>query len=535
MHVRFVFVAVFALAACASSSGLKGRPLSAFAPAGITDVPAQRHALLVGIDHFEDERFNELRFAAADARALAIALSEFDDVRELIRPEQTRRAAILEALDELERRIRSPRDTVLLYFSTHGSLAQRPGGELERELVIGDTRLDLLRETGLSVDDLIHRAERLPSRRVAVVLATCHAGRGKSQISDALAQALAARKAPAPKLEDVSEAVVVLSAAAFGEAAREDETLGHDVYTYFLLEALSAGDRDGDGAVTISEAHDYARERTWKFTQGQQRPASESTILGVDPIVLHGQRQRDGLPVIYSYAHSSEGIAVRVAGQQKGVLPGGFAVSPGKYRLELYDSGTGELIYASTIELNRGDRVELSRLIPPGPRLEIGLGGGVFVPLSRGARDALSVAPMLGLRVRGRNWPAAPLASELTVSLFGNAGTTATSDHPLPYQLLGVHLQLGLGWMFELSRVLSLEPQLRVGNIWLSRRFSGTVSSDETLRALTLSPAVELAAAASDSFRIALRFEVSLFYGRLEGSRSLQAVGQTGLLAGYTF
>lgn len=52
------------------------------------------------------------------------------------------------------------------------------------------------------------------------------------------------------------------------------------------LEALSAGDRDGDGAVTISEAHDYPRERAWQFTQGQQRPAAESTILGLDPIVL---------------------------------------------------------------------------------------------------------------------------------------------------------------------------------------------------------------------------------------------------------
>jgi len=200
-------------------------------------VPAQRHALLVGIDHFEDERFNELRFAAADARALAVALSEFDDVRELIRPEQTRRAAILEALDELERRIRSPRDTVLLYFSTHGSLAQRPGGELERELVIGDTRLDLLRETGLSFEDLIHRAERPSSRRVAVVLATCHAGRGKSRISDALAQALTASKAPAPKFEDVSEAVVVLSAAAFGEAARGRNARPRRIH---LLSARSA-------------------------------------------------------------------------------------------------------------------------------------------------------------------------------------------------------------------------------------------------------------------------------------------------------
>jgi len=532
MRLRFPFPALLIFAACASSPGLKGRPLSAFAPEGITDPPPLRHALLVGIDHFEDTRFNDLRFAAADARALAAALDEFDDVRELVRPEDTRRAAILVALADLEKQIRSPRDTVLLYFSTHGSLAQRPGGDLERELVAGDTRLDLLRETGLSVDELIRRAEKLPSRRVALVLAACHAGRGKSRIPDGLAQALAARKATAPKLEDVSEAVVVLSAAAFGEAAREDETLGHDVYTYFLLEALSAGDLDGDGAVTISEAHDYARERTWQFTQGQQRPAAESTVLGVDPIVLRGHRQRDALPVIYSYASSAEGIAVRLSGELKGVLPGGFAATPGEQRLELVDSGTGGLLFAGTVQLNRGDRVELTRLIPPPPKFELGLGGGVFVPLSRSARDTLPVAPAAVVRLHARNWPAAILSTQLSLSVFGGTAVPAAFDQP--YDVLGVHLQLGVGHSFALGQGLSLEPQVQVGNLWLSRHFHA-FTTDESLRALTFSPAVELGAAPSDAFHLGLRIETSVFSARLEGPRMLHAVGQVGVLAGYTF
>src|SRR6266403_3595778 len=215
--------------------------------------------------------------------------------------------------------------------------------------------------------------------------------------SDVCSSDLAAHKAAVPRLEDVSEAVVMVSAAAFGEAAREDETLGHDVYTYFLLEALGSGDRDGDGAVTISEAHDYARERTWQFTHGQQRPAAESTILGVDPIVLRGRRQREGLPVIYSYERSSEGVAVRLSGNPKGVLPGGFAVPPGEQRLELLDSGTGGLLYSGTIQLKAGDRVELSRLIPPARKLEAELEGGLFMPFSRAARNALPVAPAVGL------------------------------------------------------------------------------------------------------------------------------------------
>ncbi len=533
MRARLFLPAVLALAACATGTGVKGRPLSAFAPEGITDVPAARHALLVGIDRFNDPRFGELQFASADARALATVLDEFDDVQVLVRPEDTRRASILEALAELEKRVRSPRDTVLIYFSTHGSLAQRPGGELERYLVAADTRLDLVRETGISVDELIRRAERLASRRVALVLATCHAGQGKSHIADGLARALAARKEPLRPLEDVSEAVVVLSAAAFGEVAREDESLGHDVYTYFLIQAaLGDGDRDGDGAVTISEAHDYARERTWQFTHGQQRPAAESAILGLDPIVLHGRRQREGLPIVYSYDHSAEGVAVRLSGKTKGVLPGGFAVPLGEQKLELLDSDTGELLYSGTIRLDAGDRVDLSRLIPPSRRIEIGLQGGVFAPLSRSARVTLPLAPEVGLQLSARHWPSPQLAALVGISMFGSTGATGALDQP--YDLTGVQVRAGLGRMFELGRRLDLEPQLQIGNLWLSRRFRD-FPVHESLRALTLSPAVELGTAPSDALRLGLRLEADFFSVRLEGARAVNAAGTIGVLVGYSF
>jgi hypothetical protein len=532
MHVQLFLQAALVLAAGGANSTSKGPPLSAFAPAGITELPAQRHALLVGIDHFEDDHFAELHFAASDARALATGLNEFDDVRTLVRPEETRRAAILEALADLEKRIRSPRDTVFLYFSTHGSLAQRPGGELERELVVADTRLDLLRETGISVDELIHRAETLPSRRVAVVLATCHAGHGKSRVPDALALALARRKGPLPRFEEVSEAVVVLSAASFGDVAREDEKLGHDVYTYFFIEALTAGDRDGDGAVTISEAHDYARERTWQFTKGEQRPAVESAILGVDPIVLHGQRQRNGLPVIYSYVPSAEGVAVQVSGEAKGVLPGGFAVEPGQQQLQLFDSGSSKLLYSGTIQLERGERVELSTLIPPSPKVELSLAGGVFLPLSGAAQQTLPVAPALGLQLHVRNWPAPRLAVLTTLTLFGGSGAAGTQDQP--YDLVGVQGQAGMGYSFELARGWYLEPQLQLGILWMSRHFSG-FTTNESLTTGTLAPAVAFQAAPSDAWRIGLRVEATLFFASLGGPKGLQSACQISLLAGYTF
>jgi hypothetical protein len=61
------------------------------------------------------------------------------------------------------------------------------------------------------------------------------------------------------------------------------------------------------------------------------------------------------------------------------------------------------------------------------------------------------------------------------------------------------------------------------------------VAADESLSALTLSPAVELGLTPSDAFRLGFRFEVSLFSGSIEGPKALQIVGQLALLVGYSY
>jgi hypothetical protein len=212
--------------------------------------------------------------------------------------------------------------------------------------------------------------------------------------------------------------------------------------------------------------------------------AAESTILGLDPIVLRGRRQRDGLPVIYSYQRSAEGVAVRLSGTAKAFWQG--LRGPGR-RAATRAPGfrDGSLLYTGKIKLNAGDRVELSRLIPPARKLELRLEGGVFVPLSGAARASLPVSPAAALRLRTRNWPAPLLAAELSISMFGSTGATAT--YAEPYDLLGVHLQVGLGRMFDLGRTVYLQPQFQLGNLWLSRNFRQFTGSD-SLRAFTFTP-----------------------------------------------
>jgi len=506
---------------CAGAQRSKEGLAVPFGPAGLTDqaVRPLRHALLVGIDEFQDARFQPLYHATADARAMGEALTDFEDVRVLDTPAQTTRSAILAELAALERRVRTARDTVVLYFSTHGSLGQEPGGELKRVLVASDTLMDLPLETGISVDALARKADAFPSRRNLLVLATCHSGRGKSQLPDELARALAAHKGQAPPLLEVSEAVIVLTAASFGETAREDDALGHDVYTWFLLRALDEGDRDGDGAVTATEAHDYARENTYAHTGGQQRPTSESSVLGRDPIVLRGWPVRVGRPVVYSYAPSSEGVAVQVNGVHKGTLPGGIALQPGSYRLRLATARDGRVLYEGNVDVHAGEYVDLSRLVPRAMQFAAQIGVGALIPLSSSARQVLPTMPLALARASVRHFQRDWLRFELEAALMTGSGEDVTIPATrAPFRVSGANLSLGAGAEASLPAGFSVATGLGLGTLFLSRDYQGVYSGHQSLRATTGTLYVEGGWSPTDRLRFDTRLTTMAILGNLASS-----------------
>jgi hypothetical protein len=484
MRNRSAILVGLALAGCATGSRPKDGLLFPIAPGGVTHGAAPRRlALLVGVAAFGDERFTPLKHAAADAEAMSEALLEFDERVVLSRPEQTTRTAILSAIVDLGSRIRSEDDTVLIYVSTHGSLGRKPGtGTLERYLVASDTRLDILAATGIPVESLLESVAGLPSKRVAVILAACHSGRGKSRLSDSLSDALAHAKAP-PRIEEVSEALIVLTASSFGETAREDDALGHDVYTHFLLEGIKNGDRDGDGAVTLSEAHDYARERTFAFTGGGQRPTAESEILGVDPIVIRGARSATARPVVFSYARSAEGLMVVVDGRPKGALPGGVAVEPGQHAIELRDRTTEERVYAGELAIEPGERLDLGQLVPPPLHWVLGAELGGWGALSARGRNALLPLGVEAL-VRGElEGLLGPLSAELRLVYVGGSADAAGAFGPLPFHTDVGAIEVGLGHRIPLGSDLCFVPAVLGGVAWAARHIrAGGYANDASLR-----------------------------------------------------
>ncbi|WP_229908239.1 caspase family protein [Comamonas sp. JC664] len=480
-----LWLALVSLSACGGvRAGEKGKAVKVrLDPARLASAhEGERHALLIGIDQYDDDSWNDLRYPGKDAEDLARVLADprrggFRSVTVLTRPEQTTRAGVLEALRALEARAWNPRDVVVVYVSGHGTLARDARGELQRYLVMRDTRFRDVQGTGLEMAALEQALERLGSLRRVLVLATCHSGTGKSLLPPSVRSELERTKAaflPRP-LEEDSRASLVLSASDWGEAAREDDALGNDIYTHFFVQALDGrADRNRDGAVSATEAHDWARRHTWTYTQGRQRPSVRMTEVGADPVLLSGALSQPGQPEVFSYSPRLEGFTLKVDGVDAGELPGGVALPEGNRRLGLHKGG--ELLWEDTVVLKPGERRALDSMLrehTEGPRRTVSLDLGVLGFLdARSRREVLPRTLMTGAGVR---WRGLLLEQRLDVGVDlamgqGRQALRLDVGGTVPVRHRAVMLGVTVGPSWEWGR-LGVSTGPRVAALWMERSF----------------------------------------------------------------
>jgi hypothetical protein len=177
----------------------------------------------------------------------------------------------------------------------------------------------------------------------------------------------------------------------------EDPDLQNGVYTHYLLEALDSGaqraDLDGDGLVDVTEAHDWARDKTIAHTGGMQVPRAEYRIVGREEIYLAGsEATRNAAEKALVTAQDSILARGRVLvnGQSRGVLPELVAIEPGTHQIEVKDE-QGRSLLKRTIRIQAGETVMLEDLFVPrgagwevllGTGLRQGAGADVFHPIS---------------------------------------------------------------------------------------------------------------------------------------------------------
>ncbi|MES2638159.1 MAG: caspase family protein [Myxococcota bacterium] len=367
------------------------------APAGLSAVRASRRvAVVVGVDTYDDPTLNDLRFAAKDATDVADLLrdpnlGDFDEVQLL--DGRVDRATLESVLDDVGRRLHRD-DLFVLYFAGHGTI-DLSTGESDLYLLPSDALLSAPRSTALAEDALAARLAALPARRRALIVDACHAGQGRSGLStDTRALIQRSRGAvPTPGLLELGRSDAQLFAARPLDPALESEALQNGVYTHFLLEGLRGeGDADGDGLVDVSEAHEWARDRTLTYTSGLQVPWIRVEEEGRVPIYLTGtdaQRTRARRAILTGLASLPAGATVLV----DGVARGGGGLERGWHDVEvLVDE---ETVLARRVHAAPGSRVSLERLID---RREADLSlavGAAWAPVVLGDPLSPAVSPVL--------------------------------------------------------------------------------------------------------------------------------------------
>ena len=264
-------------ASSAVSKGLS-EPLDVVGAGDDSKATGRLYLLVVGINDYLylGNRF-KLDSAAPDARSIHKAFQDFS--RPLFRSVEARvlldrqatRANILEALHWLKQNARAG-DKAVVFYAGHGD------NQITGQFYIlpVDAKLDDLRTTGISDDDLKKSIGELPCSTV-LMLDACYSGsfgqkkrktRSLAKPTDALAGAM---------VNDYG--LAILCGARDNQEAIEEG--GHGFFTQALTQGMSgAADSDKDGVVELYELLPFVKSRVSKLSSGDQVPT-----VGIPPSV----------------------------------------------------------------------------------------------------------------------------------------------------------------------------------------------------------------------------------------------------------
>ncbi|MFL5306572.1 MAG: caspase family protein [Polyangia bacterium] len=307
-----------------------------------------------------------LRYAERDAQRTAAVLRElgaFDPADIWLLP-RTSGPALRDALDRAERRAAvEPGSTIVLYYSGHAD------GE---GLLLGDERFSYL--------ELRQRLAASKAQIRVAILDACNSG-GATRTKGGRAS----NGPPFAPVEPMRvQGAAILASSGAGELAQESNEIDGSFFTHHFISGLrGAGDRDGDGKVTLGEAYAYAYTRTIAATVstlwGTQHPSYDYRLSGTGDLVLTTlTRERQAISFAAGahdhYAvlnQAREAVAEVQSDPQHSVR---LMLPPGRYRVALRAPGH---LFAADIDLHSDSdaAVDPSTLHEVGPEFASAKGG----------------------------------------------------------------------------------------------------------------------------------------------------------------
>ncbi len=242
-------------------------------------------AVFIGVGRHRDQSIHELAGAAKDASVLwALFQDSVDGIRarKLLDRDATA-GRMRDALDWAFVRAQ-PRDTVLAYFSGHGSSGHY--------LVPFDADMADLGRTGMPMKELAERFASTPARSAIAVLDCCFSGEAPARVAEA---PIAARVQSADIRELGGEGRVVLAASRHDQVALE--VGGRGLFTSELVKALESGLDWSDTDALMDEVARRVSSKARRIGK-VQTPIWAGRIKGGVPFppVRHGAYCRDESP-----------------------------------------------------------------------------------------------------------------------------------------------------------------------------------------------------------------------------------------------
>ncbi|MEW6747895.1 MAG: caspase family protein, partial [Planctomycetota bacterium] len=229
-----------------------------------------RHALVIGIDAYEDTGFQDLTYAVKDAQAVADLLVKryafaTESVRLILNKDATKEGLERALQDWACDRTRvGKNDLLLLFFAGHGMT--REGGHRGKAgfLVPVDGRShggEPVWSTLLGMDILEDVSEFIPAKHVLFIMDCCFGG-------------IVAERAPLPLAAGMTNrARQVMTAGTAEQTVQDGGGGGHSVFTAALLDALGGlADGNADEIVTFGELFNYVGQRVEHETSNKQTP-----------------------------------------------------------------------------------------------------------------------------------------------------------------------------------------------------------------------------------------------------------------------
>jgi uncharacterized caspase-like protein len=153
-----------------------------------------------------------------------------------------------------------PGDYVYVYFSGHSLTVHE-----QSYILPFDFNTEAVDNTTISVKSLIDHAVKSGADHAVLFFDTT------------LAQAFpeyTAISEPSPSHTELSKHIAIFVGNSPGQATIEDYSLGHGLFTYYLLQGLSgSADITADGLIEVQELQNYLQAQVSSASRGQTRPS----------------------------------------------------------------------------------------------------------------------------------------------------------------------------------------------------------------------------------------------------------------------